>query len=342
MIKFVKNKYFNWIISLITLIILVACSSNQTLIRDNSANIDKIRIAYMPNFASLHDIITGINSGIFKEEGLEVELIEFADGPTIIASLESGSIDIGNIGPGAHKLAIEGRAEVVAFSQLGNADELIARSDRGIDSIKDLRGKKIGTASGTSAETILKLALLDANLSEKDVEIIDMDASAIVTAMLSGSIDVAATWSPNTTLIKRELKEKVVVLADNSRYRDQSPAIASYVTFPGYSEKNNEKISKFLKGLYRAMDYRAEHMKEVSKWVATQIGSDITAVQDQLQDGEWLTSRQMIQLINTGILQQYYEKQQKNLIVSGIVDISRNINEYVLIDQMSSLLKEIK
>lgn len=269
-------------------------------------------------------------------------MIEFADGPTIIASLESGSIDIGNIGPGAHKLAIEGRAEVVAFSQLGNADELIARSDRGIDSIEDLRGKKIGTASGTSAETILKLALLEADLSEKDVEIIDMDASAIVTAMLSGSIDVAATWSPNTTFIKRELKEKVVVLADNSRYREQSPAIASYVTFPGYSEKNNEKISKFLKGLYRAMDYRAEHMKEVSKWVATQIGSDITAVQDQLQDGEWLTSRQMIQLINTGILQQYYEKQQKNLIESEIVDTSRNINEYVLIDQMNSILMEIK
>ncbi len=90
------------------------------------------------------------------------------------------------------------------------------------------------------------------------------------------------------------------------------------------------------------MDYRAEHMKEVSKWVATQIGSDITAVQDQLQDGEWLTSRQMIQLINTGILQQYYEKQQKNLIESEIVDTSRNINEYVLIDQMNSILMEIK
>ncbi|MDG3116822.1 ethanolamine utilization protein EutG, partial [Streptococcus suis] len=101
-------------------------------------------------------------------------------------------------------------------------------------------------------------------------------------------------------------------------------------------------ISKFLKGLYRAMDYRAEHMKEVSKWGATQIGSDITAVQDQLQDGEWLTSRQMIQLINTGILQQYYEKQQKNLIESEIVDTSRNINEYVLIDQMNSILMEIK
>ncbi len=122
---------------------------------------------------------------------------------------------------------------------------MIARSDRGIDSIEDLRGKKIGTASGTSAETILKLALLEADLSEKDVEIIDMDASAIVTAMLSGSIDVAATWSPNTTFIKRELKEKVVVLADNSRYREQSPAIASYVTFPGYSEKIMKKFPSF-------------------------------------------------------------------------------------------------
>ncbi|CYV24374.1 nitrate/sulfonate/bicarbonate ABC transporter periplasmic protein [Streptococcus suis] len=50
----------------------------------------------------------------------------------------------------------------------------------------------------------------------------------------------------------------------------------------------------------------------------------------------------MIQLINTGILQQYYEKQQKNLIESEIVDTSRNINEYVLIDQMNSILMEIK
>ncbi len=246
MAKYMKYKNFIWFIcSIITLIFLSSCSSIQTSSSGHSAKVDTIRIAYMPNFASLHDIITGINSGIFKEEGLEVELIEFADGPTIIASLESGSIDIGNIGPGAHKLAIEGRAEVVAFSQLGNADELIARSDRGIDSIEDLRGKKIGTASGTSAETILKLALLEADLSEKDVEIIDMDASAIVTAMLSGSIDVAATWSPNTTFIKRELKEKVVVLADNSRYREQSPAIASYVTFPGYSEKIMKKFPSF-------------------------------------------------------------------------------------------------
>lgn len=324
---------------------LAACSSGsseKTAESTSSAELETINVAYMPNFASLHDIIAGVNTGIFEEEGLDVKLVEFADGPTIIAAMESGTIDVGNIGPGAHKLPIEGRAEIISFSQLGNADEVIGRADKGVKTLADLKGKKIASASGTSAETILKLALAEAGLTEDDVEIVDMDASAIVTAMISGSIDAAATWSPNTTAIKEELKDNAVMLANNVRYAKEFPSIASYATTPGYSKENGEKVAKFLRGLYRAMDYRAENMEEVAEWVATQIGGDVAAVNDQLQDGDWLTSSQISELIESGELQLYYEKQQENFIESGAVSESRDVTEYVLFDQMSEALQSLK
>lgn len=330
---------------LLTTVGLAACStnsSNSTTTSKSSTELETINVAYMPNFGSLHDIIAGVNAGTFKEEGLDVKLVEFADGPTIIAAMESGTIDIGNIGPGAHKLPIEGRAELISFSQLGNADEVIGRTDKGVKTLADLKGKKIASASGTSAETILKLALAEAGLTENDVEIIDMDASAIVTAMISGSIDVAATWSPNTTAIKEELGDKAVMLANNVRYAKESPSIASYSTTPGYSKDNSEKVAKFLRGLYRAMDYRAEHMDEVAEWVGTQIGGDVATVKYQLQDGDWLTSDQIKELIDSGDMKVYYEKQQENFVKAGTVSKSRDVTEYVLFEQMSDALNAIK
>lgn len=53
-----------------------------------------------------------IHMGYLEEEGIEVNLVEFADGPTIIAAMENGSIDVGYIGQGAHKLCVEGRADI--------------------------------------------------------------------------------------------------------------------------------------------------------------------------------------------------------------------------------------
>ncbi|MDO4432189.1 MAG: ABC transporter substrate-binding protein [Aerococcaceae bacterium] len=307
-----------------------------------AAELTEINVAYMPNFASLYDIIAGVKSGIFEEEGLKVNLVEFADGPTIIAAMESGSIDIGNIGPGAHVLPIQGRAEIIAFAHLGNADEVIGRTDKGINTIEDLKGKKIASASGTSAESILKLTLAEAGLSESDVEIIDMDAAAIVTAMLSGSVDAAATWSPNTTAIKKELGDKAVMLSNNVRYASVSPAIGSYAVTSGYVEANKDKVMSFLRGLQRARDYRAEHMEEVAQWVAEQIAVDISVINDQLLDGDWQTSEQMKKLLESGDLKAYYEKQQENFISVGrLTDKeARPVEEYVHFDLMLESLPE--
>ena len=85
----------------------------------------KLNIAYMPNYGSLWSVLTAKEKGYFDEVGITVEMVEFADGPTIIAAMESGSIDIGYIGQGAHKLCINGQASIFALSHISNGDALI-------------------------------------------------------------------------------------------------------------------------------------------------------------------------------------------------------------------------
>ena len=110
--------------------------------------------------------------------------------------MESGSIDVGYIGQGAHKLCINGKADIFALAHVSNGDAVIGSKEKGTDTIEGLKGKTIAYSSGTSSEDILVNSLTSVGLTMDDIEAIDMDASGIVSAMLSGKVDAAATWSP--------------------------------------------------------------------------------------------------------------------------------------------------
>ena len=112
------------------------------------ASAEDINVAYMPNYASLWSVVTGIQQGYFAEEGLNVTLYEFADGPTIIAAMENGSINLGYIGPGAHKLCIAGRANIFCMSQIGNSDAVLASKKAGINTATGRRRPGLGRYSG--------------------------------------------------------------------------------------------------------------------------------------------------------------------------------------------------
>ena len=315
----------------------------DTTAQTEPTEMETMKVGFMPNYASLNSVVAGMQTDAFKDEGIEVELVEFADGPTIIAAMESGSIDVGYIGPGAHVLPIQGNADIFAFSHLGNGDEVIANTEKGIESIEDLKGKKIGVAPGTSSESILQMTLEEAGLTEADVEIVNMDASAIVTAMISGSVDAAATWSPNTGTIKNELPS-AKMLSNNVRYAEKSPSIASWVVAPGYAEKNEEKLAKFTRGLLKGANYRAENADEVAKWVAKEIAVDEQSVLDQTGDGEWITSDELVDMINDGSIKTYYEKQQDNFVEAERLteDEKTDVDNYVLFDVMLDAADAIK
>lgn len=295
-----------------------------------------LNIAYMPNYASLVEVVTAEQMGYFEEEGITVNLNSFADGPTIIAAMENGSIDIGYIGSGAHKLCINGQAKIFCFAHVGNGDAVMALSDHGITTAADLKGKKVGYASGTSSEAILQQTLAQAGLTMDDIDAYEMDASGIVSAMISGSLDACALWSPSTLAVEEELGDNVVVLADNLSFSDTSASISSWICMADYAENNRDNLLRFTRALYKAKDYRADpaNAEQISQWIASECALDYDTVYSQRGDAEWLTSQEMIDQINDGTIESLYKSQQDAFIASGDVAAEVPVEDYVMFDLM--------
>lgn len=296
-----------------------------------------LNVAYMPNYGSLWSVENAIAQGYFEEEGITVNLTEFQDGPTIIAAMESGSIDVGYIGQGAHKLCIGGQATIFALSHISNGDALIG--GEGISKVEDLKGKKVAYSSGTSSEDILVNSLTKAGMTMEDIEAVDMDASAIVTAMLSGGVDACATWSPNSLTILDEMPN-ATKLTDNLTFADQTVSLASWIAMPDYAAENKDVLVRFTRALFKAMDYAAtEHQEETAELVAAQVAQDKDTVYQQRGDAEWLTGKEVSEGAADGTVEGYYELQKKNLIDSGAVVFEEGqtepaVADYVLLDVM--------
>lgn len=295
-----------------------------------------LNIAYMPNYASLVEVVTADKMGYFADEGITVKLSQFQDGPTIIAAMENGSIDIGYIGSGAHKLCINGQAKIFCFAHCGNGDAVMALKSHGIETAADLAGKKVGYASGTSSESILKQTLASADLTMDDIEAYEMDASGIVSAMTSGSLDACALWSPSTLAVEDELGDDVVKLADNMSFADTSASISSWICMADYADEHYDNLLRFTRALYKAKDYRADmnNAEQISQWIAEECGLDYDTVYAQRGDAEWLTSQQLVDEINDGTIEKLYKSQQDGFIASGEVESEVPVSDYVMFDLM--------
>ena len=292
-----------------------------------------IKVGYMNNYGSLWSVLTAEQMGYMEEQGITLELSSFADGPTIISAMESGSIDIGYIGDGAHKLCAAGNAEIIALSHVSNGDAVIGGPN--VTSLEDLKGKVVAYSAGTSSETILTQALTSVGLTMDDINAMNMDSSAIVTAMMTGDVDACALWSPESLTVLEQV-EGTTKLADNMTFSDTSISLASWIAMPDRVESERDMFVRFVTALFEGMDYSAdEHYDEVAQWVADLLAIDYESAYNQRGDAEWLTGKEVYDGIADGTVAGYYELQQEIMISSGNLEAEVPVEDYVAFDIMT-------
>lgn len=301
-----------------------------------SAETVTLNVAYMPNYASTWSLAVGINEGFFEEEGLNVVSYEFADGPTEISAMESGSIDLAYIGDGAHKLAVQGKADIFTISQISNAESVIGLKSAGVESLEALKGKRVGYSSGTSSENILKTALESVGLTMDDIEPYDMDASNMVMAMTSGSLDACATWSPNSFQILNEMDD-AVQLCNNMTFVDSTVSLSSWIVSKDWAQKNRDTLLRFTRALYKAMDFGAQEANydTVAGYVSDLLKLEKDVALQQVNDAEWLTGKECYEGAQDGKVENYYQTQQDGLLKSGVITEKVPVKDYVMFDVMT-------
>lgn len=323
-----------------------ACGTDKTAqtgktsenVQSSEEELVTVNVAYMPDYGSLSGIIAADALGYFEEEGIKLNLVQFTEGPTIINAMESGSIDVGYIGQGAHKLCINGKADIFAMAHLDYGDAVIGNKEKGTDSLEDLKGKKVAYSSGTSSEDILVKGLEKVGLTMEDITPVDMDASSLVTAMLSGSVDAASAWAPNTTQILKELGDNGVTLCDNKTFLADTVSLASWVCMPDYAKENRDLLVRFTRALYKGNDYRADHSHddEVCGWISEKVKLEKETLLKQVETAEWTTSSFVRD--ETETLKSYYQIQQDTFVEKGDCE-KTPLEDYLLLDIMTEACK---
>lgn len=296
-----------------------------------------LRIGYMPNYASLWGVLSAMNKGYFEEEGITVDLWEFSDGPSEVAAMEGGSIDLAYIGKGAHTLCIQGRAMIFAPSSVHTTDKIVVSADSGVESIEDLAGKRIAYSSGSSSESTLNSALSQAGLTMDDVELFDMDVSYMVSAMVSGSVDVAVAWNPYTSEILNQVEGSKEIVFSNG-----SINLSSWICLPTYAEENRDVLLRFSRALYKGMDYGSnpDNWEEVAQWCADQTKTSLEANLAQTGDAEWFNIATLTSTLEDGTMEGYYEHLQQDFLDAGSIkpEEAVDVNTFTLFDIMKEAL----
>jgi len=162
--------------------------------------------------------------GYFKDEGLQVEISDFAGGAKALQAMVGGSADVVS---GAYEHTINMQAKnqpIVAFVLQGRAPQIVlAASNKTMPnykSVADLKGKKIGvTAPGSSTSIMASFVLAKAGLKPTDVSFIGVGAAAgALSALRSGQIDAIANLDPVISML--EQKNEIKVIADTRTLKD--------------------------------------------------------------------------------------------------------------------------
>ena len=292
----------------------------------------------MPNYASLWSVLTGIDKGYFAEEGLEITLWEFADGPSEIGAMEGGSIDLAYIGHGAHRLCINGQASIFMPSSVHSTDRIIVLPSAEVDSVENLsnlKGKKVAYNGGSSSETALNGALATAGLTMDDIEPYEMDATNMVAAMMSGSVDACTAWNPYSVQILENCEG-----AQELEFATDSVNLSSWICLPSYAEQNHDVLVRFTRALLKSMEFasKEENWDYVVGLYAKQCAKDPVACQVETGDATWFSSEDIKAGLADNSIADFYTRQQGMFIESGKVEGEVPLENYMLWDVMNEAL----
>ena len=291
-----------------------------------------LNLAYMPNYASLWGVLSADSQGFFAEEGITVVLNEFPDGPSEIAAMESGKIDLAYIGKGAHRLCVLGNAVIFAPSSVHTTDKIVIHPNSGIEKMEDLRGKTIAFNSGSTSETTFDNALKVAGLTRADVDGYDMSIDNMVPAMVSGSVDAAVCWNPYSGQILEQVEG-----AKEIEFSDGSTNISSWICLPKYAEENHDVLVRFSRALYKGMDWgsKPENYDAVAKLCADQIKSNVESQLAQVGDAHWFNLDDIKTGASDGTIKGYYENMQNDFVQAETLkpeEVVEDVSQFVLFD----------
>jgi NitT/TauT family transport system substrate-binding protein len=195
------------IVFLISLSLTVSCAPSQTSTPSNStdsaASPTETREPVTLGFSAWPGWFpwqVAQEEGLFEANNVTVDLKWFDGYLDSINALTSGQLDANSQTLNDTISSVSGGADLVIVLTNDNStgnDKIIAAE--GINSIEDLRGRRVAAEEGTVDHFLLLLGLEQAGMTQDDIEFQPLETGAAAAAFVAGQVDAVGVFAPFTT-----------------------------------------------------------------------------------------------------------------------------------------------
>jgi len=195
--------------------------------------------------------------------GWDIEWRKFAAGTDVIAAMASGDVVLSDLGSSPLAIAASQGVPIEMFMFamiIGDAESLIVREDAGIETIEDLKGKRIAVPVGSTAHFSLMGALQHSGIGENELTIISMPPDQIAAAWEQDAIDGGFIWQPVQSKILQTGKR---LISANQTADWGFPTFDAWVVNKEFAAANKDAMVAFTKAMNEANE---AYLKDPSAW----------------------------------------------------------------------------
>lgn len=288
------------------------------------SEVERLRIATVP-IQDLTPAYIAYKLGYFKEEGLEVDLVDFGGGAESIPSLFAGKIDICYTAWVSAILARSQNFDVtivsgnsIARSKPPDAAALMVKGDATYKTPKDLEGKRIAVNNLMNVVWLFgRLTLEKYGVDLNKVTFTEVPFPQMGDALLNNRIDAAVIIEPFQTVLVSSGKGRVLSYV----YLEAQPGleIAGYLATDKWVKEHPVATKKFVSALRRGVEWPNKNDAEYRKYLA-----EYTKMEPALAQ-KVITNNYRVSPIDVKSIQTTADLMLKNGMLKDSVDVSKMV-----------------
>ncbi len=253
-----------------------------------SAPVKELRIGYQKTGPLLLVKARRLLENRFEPQGVSVRWVEFPSGPPLLEALNAGSIDYGYTGDAPPIFAQAARAAiryVGAIPARGYGQAIVVRKDSPVQSLADLKGRKVAVAKGSSAHNLLVTALESAAIPWTEITPAYLAPADAASAFGRGAVDAWSIWDPFFAIA--ELRQEARPLPIDPKATVQN---SYYLANRDFVAAHPDVVAAINADVAAATEWAGAHRSDVAALYSEASGVDLLAQQRAVSRAEFTFS----------------------------------------------------
>lgn len=218
-----------------------------------------------------------------QEQGAQAEWSLFPSGPPMLEAMNAGSLDFGGVGeaPPIFAQAAGGQFYYVSLISLSSqTQDIVVPKASPIQTVADLRGKKVALQRGSSAHYLLLKVLQEQGIAASEVQVASLSPADGRAAFEQGNVDAWSIWDPFLGVIQSAGTARDLQVGRERR--------TFFLASQQFAQSKPELLRSVIEAAKANGEWAAQHPREIAQQFAKDVNVDAAVLETVYKRRSWI------------------------------------------------------